>query len=536
MSPSVREQALMPALQPIIACPGAGEPVHWRTIFRNIFSNWAGYAVTAVIGFLLSPFIVHSLGATGYGLWTLVLSLTGYFGLLDLGIRSSVGRFVARYLALDDHHSANRILSTAFAILATGGTLALLAIFVIVKFSFHAFHVDPQFESSAKIALVISGVAMSCALPLGVLSSLLVALERFDILSGVTIVGELLRAALIVFFLKHGYGLIAVALIAFFITITEYLAMGFCAWRLHPPLKLSPKLVDGDAFRELFSFGVYRFIWIVANQLIFYSDSVVIGIFLSVGAITYFAIAGSLINYGRTFVSLVTDTFYPAATRLDAKQDMAGLRDLLILGTKVAMLIALPLCFGFIFLGKQFIVLWMGKEYSSSALYLTVLTIAQFGAMSQYVSALVLAGMAKHRLLAYFIMAEGLVNVILSIILVRKIGLIGVAWGTVVPDIICMAVIVPWYTLRILNLSVREYILRALMGPAISALPIVGIGYAFSRMVLTPSWATFGGEVLIICSVFVATAYFVCLDRSQRAIVLGKISSVLGRGPAVHEA
>jgi O-antigen/teichoic acid export membrane protein len=156
--------------------------------------------------------------------------------------------------------------------------------------------------------------------------------------------------------------------------------------------------------------------------------------------------------------------------------------------------------------------------------------------MSQYVSALVLAGMAKHRLLAYFIMAEGLVNVILSIILVRKIGLIGVAWGTVVPDIICMAVIVPWYTLRILNLSVREYILRALMGPAISALPIVGIGYAFSRMVLTPSWATFGGEVLIICSVFVATAYFVCLDRSQRAIVLGKISSVLGRGPAVHEA
>lgn len=510
--------------------------MHWRTILRNILSNWTGYLVTAVIGFLLSPFIVHSLGTTGYGLWTLVLSLTGYFGLLDLGIRSSVGRFVARYLALNDHHSANRTLSTAFGILASGGTLALLATIVIVKFFFHSFHVEAQFESSAKTALIITGVTMSCALPLGVLSSLLVALERFDILSGVTIVGELLRAALIVVFLRMGYGLIAVALIALFITVAEYSAMGLCAKTLYRPLRLSPALIDRAMFRELFGFGIYRFIWIVANQLIFYSDSLVIGIFVSVGAITYFAIAGSLINYGRNFVSLVTDTFYPAATRMDAKHDMAGLRELLILGTKVALLIALPICFGFIFLGKQFIILWMGKEYSSSAFFLIVLTIAQFGSMSQYVSALVLAGMAKHKLLAYFILAEGIANLILSIVLVRRIGLVGVAWGTVVPDIICMAVIVPWYTLHILKLSAREYIVRALIGPVIAVLPIVAIGYAFSIRVLTPSWSIFGGEVLVICGVFAATSYFVCLDRAQRALVLSKITGVLGRQQVVHEA
>jgi O-antigen/teichoic acid export membrane protein len=509
--------------------------VHWRTIFRNIFSNWAGYVVTAVIGFLLSPFIVHSLGATGYGLWTLVLSLTGYFGLLDLGIRSSVGRFVARYLALNDHHSANRTLSTAFCILSSGGAIALVATIVIVKFFFHSFHVDPQFETPAKTALLITGLTMSCALPLGVLSSLLVALERYDILSGVTIIGELIRAALIVIFLKLGYGLIAVALIALFTSVAGYTAMAFCAKHLHRPLKLSLTLVDRAMFKELFGFGIYRFIWIVANQLIFYSDSLVIGVFVSVSAITYFAIAGSLINYGRNFVSLVTDTFYPAATRMDAKNDMAGLRELLMLGTKVALLIALPICFGFIFLGKQFITLWMGKEYSSSAYFLIILTIAQFGSMSQYVSSLVLAGMAKHKLLAYFILAEGIANLILSIVLVRRIGLAGVAWGTVIPDILCMAVIVPWYTLRTLDLSVREYVLRALMGPVVAAVPIVGIGYAFSLMVLTPSWPVFGGEVLVICAVFATTAYFVCLDRSQRALVVNKISSVLGRQPVVHE-
>jgi O-antigen/teichoic acid export membrane protein len=263
---------------------------------------------------------------------------------------------------------------------------------------------------------------------------------------------------------------------------------------------------------------------------------VVIGIFLSAGSITYFAIAGTLINYGRTFVSLITDTFYPAATRMDAKQDMEGLRELLILGTKITLVIALPLCIGFIFLGEQFITLWMGKAYASSAIFLIVLTIPQFTGLSQYVSALVLAGMAKHRVLAFVVMAEGVVNLVLSIILVRKIGLIGVAWGTVIPDVICTAIIIPYYTLRILKLDVREYVTRAFVRPVIASLPIAGLAYAFSRMVEVPTWGLFGAEVAAIAGVFAILSYFLCLDSAQRAMVAGRVANLLNRQAVVDGA
>src|ERR1017187_1914867 len=509
--------------------------MHWRIILRNICSNWAGYAVTALIGFFLSPFIVHSLGTTGYGLWTLVLSLTGYFGLLDFGIRSSVGRFVARYLALNDDESGNRILSTAFAILLGGGLLALSATIVVVTFFFGSFHVDMHFELAAKVALLITGLTMSCALPLGTFSSLLVAMERFDILSGVTIIAELTRAGLIVVFLRGGHGLVSVALIALFTSIAQYVTMALFAKALHHPLKLRVSFVDRRAFKELFGFGVFRFIWIVANQLIFYSDAVVIGIFLGAGAITYYAIAGTLINYGRTFVSLVTDTFYPAATRMDAKQDLDGLRRLLIFGTRITLLISLPLCIGFFFLGEQFITLWMGKAYASSALFLMVLTIPQFIGLPQYVSALVLAGMARHRVLAYVILAEGFVNLVLSIVLVRKIGLVGVAWGTVIPDLICTAVIIPFYTLRVLKLGVREYVTGAFVRPVVAAVPIIGLGYGLSHLVATPSWALFGGEVAAMCGVFAILSYFICLDSRQRAVAVGKLGNMFHPRAVVHE-
>lgn len=509
--------------------------MRWRVIFRNIFSNWASYIVTAIIGFLLSPFILHSLKASGYGLWTLVLSLTGYFGLLDLGIRSSVGRFVSRYMALKDDEKTNRTVSAAFAILCAASLLAIIGTLIVALFFFKYLHVDPEYQADGRVALLITGATIACALPFGVFSSVLVALERFDILSGVTIVSEVLRAGLIVFFLKAGHGLTTVALIAMFCSITQYSAMAIAAKRQYPALRVNLKLVDRDSVKELFGFGIYRFVWIVANQLIFYSDSIVIGVFLSTSAITTYAIAGSLVNYGRTVMQLVTDPFYPAASRMDAQSDTAGLRNLLISGTRLSLLVSLPLCAGLLFLGKQFITLWMGAAYAGSAFYLVILTIPQITGMTQYMSALVLAGMAKHRMLAYLMLMEGAANLLLSVILIRKIGLVGVAWGTVIPDLICTAIVIPLYTLSKVGLSLREYLVRSFLRPLLCVVPGAALAYAFSVSVKTISWALFGGEVALICASVALMAYLFCLESSQRAMVHQRLRRIMRRSSAIPE-
>jgi O-antigen/teichoic acid export membrane protein len=509
--------------------------VHWRTILRNIFSNWTGYLVTTVVSFLLAPFVVHHLGNTRYGVWTLILSLTGYFGLMDLGIRSSVGRFVARYIARDDSENVNRIVNTAIAILSCGGMLALAAS-VVMYMNFSSFKVGHELEATARTALLIAGLNLSLALPLGVYSGVLIAMERFDVASRITILGALARAALVVAVLKSGNGLIALALISLLITTTEYCVMAFWAKSLYGALSIGWRFVDLATFKELFGFGIFRFIWIIANQLIFYTDSVVIGIFLGAGAITYYAIAGSLIDYGRSIVSYAVDTFYPAASRLDSKNDMVGLQGLHILGTKIALLICLPLCLGLMFLGKQFIILWMGKEYAISATYLAVLTIPQFTSMSQYSSGLVLAGMARHKVLACIALAEGVVNAVLSIILVRKIGIIGVAWGTVIPHAITTAIIIPFYTLGTLRMSVLTYFVKAYGGPLICAIPVAGFCYALSVFVENPSWFEFGTEVMAVCVLFALMAYFVCLTERQQAAVLERALRLFRREPVINEA
>src|SRR6516225_8417694 len=93
---------------------------------RNILSNWGGYFFSILVGFFLSPFVVHRLGNSAYGVWTLMVSLTGYLGLLDFGGRGSVTRYVARFHARGEHESSGRLVSSALLIFSCAGALAIL--------------------------------------------------------------------------------------------------------------------------------------------------------------------------------------------------------------------------------------------------------------------------------------------------------------------------------------------------------------------------------------------------------------------------
>ena len=81
---------------------------------KNVGSSWVGLGVTIAVGILLSPYIIHHLGDEAYGIWVLVFSLTGYYGLFDLGIRSSIIRFVSKYRALDDQRKYDGPLTKNF--------------------------------------------------------------------------------------------------------------------------------------------------------------------------------------------------------------------------------------------------------------------------------------------------------------------------------------------------------------------------------------------------------------------------------------
>src|SRR5229473_4545058 len=82
-------------------------------IVKNVSSNWVALAINVVVGIFLSPFILHRLGDAAFGIWVLIFSITGYYGLFDLGIRSSIVRYVSQAKAADDLEYAGRLVNTS---------------------------------------------------------------------------------------------------------------------------------------------------------------------------------------------------------------------------------------------------------------------------------------------------------------------------------------------------------------------------------------------------------------------------------------
>src|ERR1019366_87489 len=74
-----------------------------KQILKNVGSSWSALAVNVLVGIFLSPFILHRLGDAAFGVWVLIFSVTGYYGLFYLGIRSSIIRYVSKYTATGEN-------------------------------------------------------------------------------------------------------------------------------------------------------------------------------------------------------------------------------------------------------------------------------------------------------------------------------------------------------------------------------------------------------------------------------------------------
>ena len=82
--------------------------VNRSRITRNAVANFAGFAATVAVTFFLTPFVIGSLGEVRYGVWTLMLSVTGYYGVLDVGLRGGGSSDAKRQAATTEQEDSRQ--------------------------------------------------------------------------------------------------------------------------------------------------------------------------------------------------------------------------------------------------------------------------------------------------------------------------------------------------------------------------------------------------------------------------------------------
>ncbi len=484
---------------------------------RNVLSNWAGFLFASLVAFFLSPFVVRHLGNSAYGLWVLVGSLTGYLGLLDLGVRGAVTRYVAKFYAQANHKEASRVVSAALLIFFAAGVLAIAVSLSVAIFVVSLFHIPEAYETTARLVLFLLGFNVAVSLISGVFGGVLVGLQRFDLSNAIEMVSTAFRTAAIVLVLSRGKGLVALALVHLAFAVATGLAYAWIVFRLYPALEIRVAKFDRQHFALIFSFSAYAFLLQVSQNLSLYSNSVVIGAFLPVSAVTFFAIAGNLMNYARGLIGGISTTMTPLASSLEAGEHADDLQRILLKGTRYATLIILPIALTFMLRGTSFIGLWMGLEYRAlSGRVLLILSVALALAAGNQAATATMLGISKHKVLVPVALGEAVSNLALSIALIHRMGIIGVAWGTTLPSLGVSFLFWPGYIRRTLRIPIRSYILSRWIRPSIAVVPFAVCTYAIERLWPAPNLPLFFLQVGTALPLALMGAWYVGLTSSDR--------------------
>jgi O-antigen/teichoic acid export membrane protein len=489
----------------------------------NIASNYLRFLVGMVIVFFLTPYIVSRIGVDAFGLWSLIFAVVGLFGLLDLGFATAAVKFVAELTASGDHAGRNQVLGTLFLIYAGLGVFCLSLVAVFADTAPAWFDLAPEHHRAFTIAIWLLGTAVALGFPLSLFKAILVGSGRMSLVNMVELGTTLGNAALVVYVLESGYGLLGLAASTAFTMLLATLLLVPFAYRFTPMLSLSPGHFARRRVRELGGYSFYFFIANVAVLIILRIDPVVIKAFLPLSAVAVYAVAAKVSEYTYLLNKQFSNALMPLVSQSKGAGDSETIRRILVDGTRFLMAIAVPFISLLIFHAEEIIRLWMGTDFTDSEPLLRILMIAVLFASIQLNAANVLGMTGRHRFVALSMGGSALVNLGLSILLIQYFGLTGVALATLVAALLVETLIIVPKACRDNDVSIHRFISDALL-PALPATGgALGCAYLLNMWQGANSFTMIIFEGALAALVFFLVFYWTGVKPGERQMLVARL-------------
>ncbi len=389
---------------------------------------------------LLTPYFINVLGADGYGFWLLILSIIGWFNVIELGFPSAVQRHTILALETKDPVKVNTVFSTGIVLFGTLGLVAALLLVVVGVFASELFGTMVD-ANALKLALLVLSAKILIDFLMNPFHGFITSFLRLDIDSNLVILNVIIKSALIFLLIPsmNIWGAIIATLSA---DIFTNLIKIFYIKKLYPPLRFSFKLSSKEEVKSLFAFSKHVVANGVAKTLNDKADPFIVTKLIGLSSVAVYGVANRLAEHIKAFVFTVNGFLSPVfMKKISKNESLDGLfHNAIMINLFFATLFSAPL----IVLGKAFIILWVGVEFESAAniLYFLIFT---FFCQAIYTSVnQVLLAQAQHKYISLISLLGAITNISLSIVLGIKYGLIGVAVGTSIGSFIANVVLSLW--------------------------------------------------------------------------------------------
>jgi len=508
-----------------------------KILIKNALSNYTGFAVAALVGLFISPFVVHHLGNVAFGLWALFQSFFGYFGMLDLGLGVSVVKYISEFKARGEQENIDTFGSTIFFTYILLGIIGMLISFGLAPFITKIFTIPTGYRHIAFYAMLIGGLNIAIIFPMSFQLSSFYAHQRYDISNGIAITRQIIYAISVILLLKHGFGLLDLFMLNFVLSILTFLISYSLVALKYKLVHFHLKLYSIKMLKTAYHYSVYAFLNNLAGQGLLNIGSLVIGTVLGVEFVTYYALANKISGIIGQTVGSIVGISLPVFSALWAINDKEKIRFTYAEITKTVTLLSLPVSMVVILFSEQIMEIWIGHGYHLAALSLILLTIVMFiHNILAYINGTFIYAIGKPKPMSIVYAVTAIFNLIFTVILTKWIGKnYGTGYGVLgIPIALGLTMntadllFLPWYVNKLIELPHREYI-KIFIKPFIFIVPAAILALLIKHYYEPHKLIVFVLESAVIGFFYWGLYYLFGLTKDEKTRYVGYVKQFLGK-------
>jgi len=447
-------------------------------LVKNTTFNSLSIFINIILNFLLLPYVLRTIGVELYGIYILIITLSGYFNIMEVGVGTATVKFISQHFIKKEKQEINEILINSLIIYFLTGLVIASFLILISIFFINCFNIPQEYLFLTKYTLRFVSIALLINWPLRLFRKVLEGKQDYVITSGLSAVFEIAKFILIIIFLRKCDNPFLFYIFLNFIC-QIFLNLFFCiySFRSLDFLKLDYFLISKKAFKKIFRFSTILYICNIIGILIYNTDKIVISLFLNVSSISLYEISFKIHQFVRIINGLTSSALLPLISSLHSKGDNKKINEIFFKGQKYTIIIVLPTAISVIIFAKYIILYWLGPDYNS-VIFPTQLFVSYFiYECSLSLVGQILVATDKLKFTLYYRTGIALSNLILSIIFtILTKSFIGVIWGTVISSCVGFPIYL-FISFRLIKIDFYEFLHRVILPtyPYIIFPVIVGI-------------------------------------------------------------
>ena len=503
-----------------------------RQIKKGAIASYIGVVFTIITGIVYTPWMIAQIGKENYGLYTLSLSIISLF-LFDFGLSDAVTKFSSKIVYSKDKSQMQNLTNLFFRLYSFVMILIFIALFVMYFFIPQIYLELSVEEANLFQSLYIIVATFSVlSLPFIPLNGILKSYEKFSAIKVIDLAQKFISLALITLALLLDYGIYSLVMINAIVGILSILVRYYFFTKITKlKFSISRRSVNVD-LKDILRFSGWNGVVSISQRLVFTITPSILGIMSGSVSIAIFGLAASIEGYFYTFASSLNGLFLPKITRLynlDGNKSHSRITELMIKVGRIQIMIIMLLFIGFVFLGNDFIELWVGIGFDKVYISSIFLIIPSIFYLPQQIAqtSIIAADKIKDQSLVYILMA--LINLGLAFYFSSFLGAVGAAIAIMISYTIRNIGMNYIYKVK-LNLNISKFFIDVFVKLIPTVIIVSLFGYVISRTFAMNTWT-----LLLMKTVGISTIYAICIwllymNKFEKILLISTIKFVLSGG------